>query len=106
MRGDEDHPVLQPSESSSGVGRMELQVDAVTGRKHFFLNGVRLKDGDGIELSVADGSWIAGTFCWSGNTTRWPGMRIALGGAATDGRRVAAVIAVPPEHATIRLASR
>jgi len=91
------------------AGRLVLLTDIATGGPHYYLNGIRLKEGDRIELAVADGSWISGTYCWSGHQTRWPGMRIRLArrpDADERARSGNAVISIPPEEAIVRFAGQ
>ena len=101
----------RPSKPSTDVrkaGRLDLLTDIATGVKHYYLDGIRLSDGDPIELAVDDGVWIRGTFCWSGHATRWPGMRIKLTRRpdAEDNGRGNAVISIPPEEALVRFAGQ
>jgi hypothetical protein len=97
--------VIEPAKDTRAAGQLEVVADASTGREFYALNGVELRDGDRIELAVADGTWIAGGFCWSGKKARWPGLRIDLAiPASIAGVRPKAVISIPPAHAVVRFA--
>jgi hypothetical protein len=79
-------------------GPLELKVDDA-GKVHL-LDHQALQSGERVELLLADGRWIDGTYEWSGSEVRWPSFRFALGGDAPpysiENRRTAAV-ALPPD---------
>jgi hypothetical protein len=77
---------------------LELRIDG-EGKIHF-LDEAALRTGEPVELLLADGRWIEGTYEWSGSEVRWPTFRFALGGDApayaVQNCRTAAV-ALPPD---------
>lgn len=74
-----------------------LQLGDADGRTSYFLDGQALRPGDAIELQLGDGQWLAGVYEWSGNPSRWPGLRFALGGDAPAYASHTAVVAIPPD---------
>lgn len=66
---------------------------------HHVLDGVALTEGARLQVRLADGTWLEGTYSWSGVIARWPGLRIELGGPVPEGvpRRPMAVMALPPQ---------
>lgn len=75
----------------------------VDGTSQHFLDGTLLVEGMRLQVLLENGSWLEGTYSWSGVAARWPGLRIELGGPIPPGwpRRPAAVMALPPQ-ATVR----
>jgi hypothetical protein len=65
------------------------------------LDGAPVHEGALLELLLADGTWLRGTYSWSGVAARWPGLRFELGGAPAgvqdSSRRPMAVMALPPQ---------
>lgn len=63
------------------------------------LDGEVLAEGTRLQVQLGDGTWLEGTYSWSGVVARWPGLRIELGGPLPDGtvRRPMAVMALPPQ---------
>src|SRR5262249_32902641 len=80
-------------------GQLELR-HGTHGFCHY-LEGFPVEEGAVLELLLASGSWLRGSYSWSGVTARWPGLRFELGGpqmVTTDGaRRPMAVMALPPQ---------
>jgi hypothetical protein len=77
---------------------LELRANGA-GKLHF-LDEEALRSGAPVELLLADGRWLEGTYEWSGSEVRWPTFRFALGGDvpayAIENARTAAV-ALPPD---------
>ncbi len=86
-------------------GQLELR-QGVRGFCHY-LEGFPVDEGTPLEVLLADGTWLAGVYSWSGVSARWPGLRFELGGVpqqTTDGiRRPMAVMALPPQAQLRRL---
>ena len=63
------------------------------------LDGEVLLEGTRLQVQLVDGTWLEGTYSWSGVVARWPGLRIELGGPVAEGtvRRPMAVMALPPQ---------
>lgn len=63
------------------------------------LDGEVLAEGTRLQVLLEDGTWLEGSYSWSGVVARWPGLRIELGGPLPDGtvRRPMAVMALPPQ---------
>jgi hypothetical protein len=79
------------------AGKIELRGEEPSAQH--VLDDVPLTEGSPIRVRMADGTWLEGTYTWSGNMARWPGLRIALGGPVPEGstRRPVAVMALPPQ---------
>lgn len=89
-----EHAVL----AWDGGGRLELR-ELAGGQQHV-LQERPLVRGDAIELMLADGYWLRGTYEWSGLAARWPGLRVELGGpwqTSDVERPPAAVLALHPD---------
>jgi len=69
------------------------------GNAQHFLEEQPLNDGARLQVLLEDGTWLEGTYSWSGVVARWPGLRIELGGPIPEGwpRRPMAVMAIPPQ---------
>ncbi len=70
------------------------------GRAAYFLDDEALRSGEPVELLLGDGQWLRGTYEWSGQELRWPGLRFALGGdgpAYTIENSRTAVVPLPPD---------
>jgi len=80
------------------AGTLDLRLDGSA--KLYFLDEEALRSGEPVELLLADGRWLAGTYEWSGSEVRWPIFRFGLGGDAPpyliENQRTAAV-ALPPD---------
>jgi hypothetical protein len=63
------------------------------------LDGEVLAEGTRLQVLLEDGTWLEGTYSWSGVVARWPGLRVELGGPLPEGtvRRPMAVMALPPQ---------
>lgn len=72
-----------------------------------FLDGEPVRQGETLELLLAGGQWLRGTYEWSGQLARWAGFRVPLGGptetAPRDGFVPAAVLALHPDAVLRRL---
>ena len=77
-----------------------LQLKNINGQVFYFLEGEPLRSGEPVELLLHDGQWLAGSYEWSGQEIRWPGLRFQLGGAgpiyAGESSRTA-IVALPPD---------
>jgi hypothetical protein len=77
-----------------------LELRSEGDEKIHVLDEQALRSGERVELLLADGRWLEGTYEWSGSEVRWPTFRFALGGDgpayAVFNSRTAAV-ALPPD---------
>jgi len=78
-------------------GRIELRQRGDLNQH--FLDGEVLSEGTRLQVLLEGGTWLEGTYSWSGVVARWPGLRIELGGSLPEGtvRRPMAVMALPPQ---------
>ncbi len=83
-----------------------LELSAEAHPPRYALNGQILQPGDAIEVRLADGAWLPGTFDWNGNPTRWPAVRVVLAGhGGVPGRPNTGVMALQPGSILRRRAS-
>jgi hypothetical protein len=87
----------------------QLELRNVGGRSRHFLDGYPLEEGALLEVLLANGTWLRGTYSWSGARARWPGMRFELGGPplviADETRPLMAVMALPPQAMVRRVSA-
>jgi hypothetical protein len=78
-------------------GRIELRQHGDVNQH--ILDGEVLAEGTRLQVLLENGTWLEGTYSWSGVVARWPGLRIELGGPLPEGtaRRPMAVMALPPQ---------
>ena len=80
----------------------ELELRREDGLSRHYLIGRPVRQGDRLELALADGGWLPGIYEWrrdGGSDARWPMLRIDLGGPwEHDGsRRPSGVITLAPQ---------
>jgi hypothetical protein len=84
------------------------QFQNIEGHSVYVLDGEPLRNSEPVELLLEDGSWLRGTWEWSGQEIRWPGLRFRLGGDAPayafaqESSRTA-IVALPPNAVLRRM---
>lgn len=74
-------------------GRFEV-IDGSEGTTHH-LDGLPLRDGDAIDIQLGDGSWLSGSYTWSGHRARWPVLRLVT--ATVQGFRHSIPVVLHPD---------
>jgi hypothetical protein len=80
-----------------GYGHLDLREDQF-GASSYFLESQRLENGEAIELLLADGTWLRGTYEWRGIPVVWPALRLDLAGrvSRSSERRNSTAMPLPP----------
>jgi hypothetical protein len=90
-------PTAAPVRLETNGAELELLEDF--GQRRHWLQGRAVSNGTQLELRLADGTWLLGTYEWSGMAARWPGLRVRLHvrQEPENGRPIYAVMAMPPQ---------
>lgn len=78
--------------------RGQLELRERDGVSAYYLDGQRLENGDGLELLLADGTWLRGAYEWRGIPVVWPALRIDLAGRVSRNseRQNSTAMPIPP----------
>lgn len=78
--------------------RGQLDLRERDGSSAYYLDGQRLENGEGLELLLADGTWLRGCFEWRGIPVVWPALRIDLAGRVSRNseRQNSTAMPIPP----------
>jgi len=79
-------------------GRENLETRQDADGTHHYLDGVRLRRGDEIEVLLAEGQWLRGRYDWNGVAVVWPALRMELAGRVSrhTERRLTGAMPIPP----------
>lgn len=79
-------------------GRGQLDLREENGRASYHLDGKVMRNGEALELLLADGTWLRGSFEWRGIPVVWPALRIDLAGqvSRSSERRNSTAMPLPP----------
>lgn len=77
-------------------GQLELREE--DNHVAYHLDGKVMSNGEPLELLLADGTWLRGSFEWRGIPVVWPALRIELAGLVSQlsERRNSTAMPIPP----------
>ena len=79
-----------------GHGQLELREEH--DGASYYLDGRPIENGEPLELLLADGTWLRGTYEWRGIPVVWPALRLDLAGrvSRSSERRNSTAMPLPP----------